>query len=195
MAVNTTALGVAVLLSGVLAVLHFVRGTGWESGPDISDELLEHRASTVPETDFAEPHNRAVGGGGGGAVAVGGEAGEEGELEGAEEGEVEPSPAEIPEDEVEYFEIEFVKEGETVELPNNETILDAGEEEGFDLPYACRQGQCVSCAGQVQEGASEDYLVHDGQEMLSDGEIDDGYTLTCVAYPRDDFTLETAEAP
>jgi 2Fe-2S type ferredoxin len=194
MAVNTTALGVAVLLSGALAALHYVRGTGWESGPDISEELLEHRASTVPETEFAEPYNRSIGGGGG-AVAIGGEAGGEGELEGGEAAEEEAGPGDIPEDEVEYFEVEFVKEGETVELPNNEPILDAGEEEGFDLPYACRQGQCVSCAGQVQEGASEEFLVHDGQEMLSDGEIDDGYTLTCVAYPRDDFTLETGEAP
>ena len=31
--------------------------------------------------------------------------------------------------------------------------------------------------------------------MLSNSEIDDGYTLTCVAYPREDFTLETGEAP
>lgn len=194
MAVNTTALGVAVLLSGALAALHVVRGTGWESGPDITEELLEHRASTVPETDFAEPYNRAIGGGGG-AVAIGGEAGEEGELEEGEAAEEEPSPADIPEDEVEYVEVEFVKEGETVELPNNEPILDAGEEEGFDLPYACRQGQCVSCSAQVQEGPSEEYLVHDGQEMLSDNELDDGYTLTCVAYPREEFTLETGEAP
>jgi hypothetical protein len=25
--------------------------------------------------------------------------------------------------------------------------------------------------------------------------LDDGYTLTCVAYPRDDFTIETGETP
>jgi len=193
MAVNTAALGLAVLLSGALAVLHYVRGSGWESAPDISEELLERRASTVPETDFPEPYNRSIGGGGG-VVAVGGEAGEEGELEGGAE-EAAGGPADIPEDEVEYFEIEFVKEGETVELPNNENILDAGEEQGFDLPYACRQGQCVSCAGQVQEGNSEEYLVHDNQQMLSDGEIDEGYTLTCVAYPRADFALETGETP
>jgi len=31
--------------------------------------------------------------------------------------------------------------------------------------------------------------------MLSDGEVDEGYTLTCVAYPRADFALETGETP
>ncbi|MBP1986452.1 2Fe-2S iron-sulfur cluster-binding protein [Halolamina salifodinae] len=192
MAVNTTALGLAVLLSGITAVLHFVRGSEWEAAPDISEQVLERRAASVPETDFPEPYNRSIGGGAP-AAAVGGEA-EEGELEGeAEEGGA--GPGDIPEDEVEYFEVEFVKQGETVELPNNEPILDAGEEEGFDLPYACRQGQCVSCAAHIEEGPSEEYIEHDDQEMLSDSELDDGYTLTCVAYPRAEFTLETGEAP
>jgi ferredoxin len=31
--------------------------------------------------------------------------------------------------------------------------------------------------------------------MLDDPELEDGYVLTCVAYPRDDFTLETSETP
>ena len=193
MAVNTTALGAAVLLSGAIAVFHYVRGAEWEAAPDISEEVLERRAASVPETDFPEPYNRSIGGGGAPAAAIGGEA-EEGELEGEAE-ESGSGPGSIPEDEVEYFEVEFVKQGETVELPNNEPILDAGEEEGFDLPYACRQGQCVSCAAHIEEGPSEEYVEHDNQEMLSDDELDDGYTLTCVAYPRAEFTLETGEAP
>jgi len=193
MAVNTTALGLAVVLSGTIAVLHFVRGSEWEAAPDISEEVLERRAATVPETDFPEPYNRSIGGGGAPAAAVG-EGAEEGELEGeADEGG--SGPGAIPEDEVEYFEVEFVKQGETIELPNNETVLEAGEDEGFDLPYACRQGQCVSCAGHIEEGPSEEYVEHDNQEMLSGEELDEGYTLTCVAYPRADFTLETGEAP
>jgi ferredoxin len=31
--------------------------------------------------------------------------------------------------------------------------------------------------------------------MLDDGELDDGYTLTCVAYPRGSFSIETGKAP
>ena len=192
MAVNTTALGLAVVLSGTIAVLHFVRGSEWEAAPDISEEVLERRAASVPETDFPEPYNRSIGGGGAPAAAVG-EGAEEGELEG--EAEEESGPADIPEDEIEEFEIEFVKQGETIEIANNEPILEAGEDEGFDLPYACRQGQCVSCAAHIEEGPSEEYVEHDNQEMLSEDELDDGYTLTCVAYPRADFTLETGEAP
>jgi 2Fe-2S type ferredoxin len=147
----------------------------------------------VPETEFPEPGNRSIGGGGGGGAIPAGGDGEEGELEDGDAGG--SGPGDIPEDEVEYFEVEFVKQGETVELSNNEPILEQGEDEGWDLPYACRQGQCVSCAGRIADGPSEDFVEHDNQQMLEEAEIDDGYTLTCVAYPRDSFSIETGEAP
>jgi len=104
-------------------------------------------------------------------------------------------PESIPEDEVEYYEIEFAKEGETIEVANNETILDAGEDEGWDLPYACREGQCVSCAGQVQDGNAGDYIQHINNEALFDDDMEEGYCLTCVACPTDEFTIETGEQP
>jgi 2Fe-2S type ferredoxin len=192
--VNPPAIVLAAIATLLIVLVGSVKGTGWEPTTDISDEVLERRASAVPETEFPEPGNRAVGGGGGGAGAIpaGGD-GEEGELE--EGGTVSSGPGDIPEDEVEYYEVEFVKQGQTVELSNDEPILDQGEDEGWDLPYACRQGQCVSCAGHITDGPSEDYVEHDNQQMLEAAEIDDGYTLTCVAYPRDSFSIETGEAP
>ena len=195
--IATIANAPAIVLAGIATLLVVLvgslKGTGWEPGTDISDEVLQQRASAVPETEFPEPGNRSVGGGGGGgAIPAGGE-GEEGELEDGEAGG--SGPGDIPEDEVEYFEVEFVKQGETVELSNDQPILDQGEDEGWDLPYACRQGQCVSCAGRVADGPSEDFVEHDNQQMLEDAEIDDGYTLTCVAYPRGSFSIETGEAP
>ena len=194
MAVNELAIGVAAVLSLVAVALHFSEGTGWEGGPDISEELLRRRAESVPETEFPEPMNRAVGGGGATAAVGGGATDEGAELEEGEE--EEQSPADIPEDEVEYFEVEFAKQGETIELANNRPVLEQGEDEGWDLPYACRQGQCVSCCAQITSGgSSEDYVVHDNQEALSEGEMDEGYTLTCVAYPRSDFAIETGESP
>ena len=191
--VNAPAIVLAVIATLLVVLVSSLKGTGWEPGTDISDEVLQRRASAVPETEFPEPGNRSVGGGGGGgAIPAGGE-GEEGELEDGEAGG--SGPGDIPEDEVEYFEVEFVKQGETVELSNDQPILDQGEDEGWDLPYACRQGQCVSCAGRVADGPSEDFVEHDNQQMLEDAEIDDGYTLTCVAYPRGSFSIETGEAP
>ena len=193
--INVAWLSMGVLLTLIAVALHYSKGTGWQSAPDISQEVLDRRAETVPETDFPEPMNRSIGGGAAAAVAAGGAA-EGAELEeGGEEAVEESGPGDIPEDEVEYFEVEFVKEGETIEIANNQTILESGEDHGWDLPYACRQGSCVSCAGQIQDGPSEDYVVHDNQQMLDDGELDDGYTLTCVAYPRGSFTIETGKAP
>jgi len=186
-------LGATIVLSFV--AIHFARGTEWQASEDISQELLDRRASTVPETDFPEPMNRSIGGGGGAVAAVGGAEGEEAaELEGEDDEGFDPSA--ISDDEVEYFEVEFEKEGETIELANNQTVLEQGEDAGMDLPYACRQGQCVSCAGHITSGGnSEDYVRHDNQQMLDDGELDEGYTLTCVAYPISDFSIETGEAP
>jgi 2Fe-2S type ferredoxin len=193
--VDTLAIGLGLFLTATAVALHFSRGTGWTPNEDISDEVLEQRAATVPETEFPEPMNRSIGGGGVAvsAAAVEGEGGAE--LEEAEEDDDSWDPADIAEEDVVYYEIEFSKEGETIEVANNETILEAGEDEGWDLPYACRQGQCLSCAGRVTQGPSTEYLRHSNNEMLGDEELDDGYTLTCVAYPTSEFTIETSETP
>ena len=192
--INLVGFGLGVTLTLLAVGLHYARGTGWTPTADVSQEVLERRASAVPETDFPEPMNRSIGGGAAPAAVPAGDA-EEAELEDGES-DAEVGPADIPDDEVEYFEVEFTKQGETIEVANNQPLLDSGEDEGFDLPYACRQGQCVSCAGQITSGGnSEDYVVHDDQQMLDDAELGEGYTLTCVAYPRADFTIETGEAP
>lgn len=186
------ALGAALTL--VVIVLHFSKGAEWHVSEDISQEVLERRAATVPETDFPEPMNRSIGGGGGaaGAVATGGES--EGELEEAEEEEG-FDPASISEDEIEYYDVEYVKEGETIEVANNENLLEAGEDEGWDLPYACREGQCLSCGGRIDDGPAQDHMRHSNNEMLDESEMEEGYILTCVAYPTASFSLETNETP
>jgi 2Fe-2S type ferredoxin len=190
---NELGLAIGGSLTLIAVLMHFSRGTGWTSNEDISQEVLERRAESVPETDFPEPMNRSIGGGAPAGAIGGGEAG--GELaEGSEAAEEESGPGDIPEDEIEYYEIEFVKEGETVEIANNETILEAGEDEGWDLPYACREGSCVSCAGKI-DGNTKELVEHDDQSMLGDAELEEGYTLTCVGYPRGEFTIETGEQP
>ena len=188
-------LGVAlgVFLTLVAVGLHVTRGTTWRAPEDISAEVMAQRAASLPETGFPEPMNRAIGGGGAAGAIAGGEA--EGEIAEGDAAEAEEGPWSVPDDEAQTFEIEFVKEGATIEVAENETILEAGEDEGWDLPYACREGQCLSCGGLVTDGPSEDYLVHHNQQMLNEEELGDGYTLTCVAYPQADFSLETRESP
>lgn len=197
-AVEPLGVALGVVFTLVVVAVHFAKGADYPTPDDISQEVLERRAASVTPTDFPEPMNRSIGAGGGaGAIAPGGSAagGElaEGE-EAAEEAEGE-DPAAIPDDEAETFEVEYVKEGATIDVKENENLLAAGEDEGWDLPYACREGQCLSCGGRITDGPAEDYVTHHVQEMLDEEELGDGYTLTCVAYPKTDLSLETRETP
>jgi len=193
--VETLGIALGALLTLVVVALHFTRGTEYPIPDDISQEVLERRAESVPETEFPEPMNRSIGGGGAVAAGAVAEGEMEGELADAEET-VDDDPSAIPDDEAETYEVEYVKEGSTIEVKENTTLLNAGEEQDWDLPYACREGQCVSCAGHITDGGnSEQYVEHHTNQMLGEPELDEGYTLTCVAYPVSDLSLETRETP
>ena len=78
---------------------------------------------------------------------------------------------------------------ETFECDAETTILDALEDAGIDHQSSCRSGACSSCAMKVVEGA----VNQEEQSFLDDDQIEEGYVLTCVAYPESDVKLLTEQ--
>lgn len=64
-------------------------------------------------------------------------------------------------------------------VPAGQTILQAAEKSGINLPYSCLSGICTTCAGTCHAGRVEMYT----QEGHTDSDTGVGLVLTCVAYP------------
>lgn len=75
----------------------------------------------------------------------------------------------------------------TIPVPDDQYILDMAEEAGIRLPAGCRQGECSACIAKLVSGQVE----QSEQKFLRPSELEAGYTVTCVAYPMSDCTLQT----
>jgi ring-1,2-phenylacetyl-CoA epoxidase subunit PaaE len=67
----------------------------------------------------------------------------------------------------------------TFTMEQTDNILAASLRNNLDAPYSCQGGVCSSCLGKVTEGKA----VMVKNSILTDGEIEEGFILTCQAHP------------
>jgi ferredoxin len=76
---------------------------------------------------------------------------------------------------------------QTCVTPEDQYIIDAANEAGIDLPYACRTGACLSCAGKIIQGSID----QSDQNYLTPSQLSANYVLLCVVYPKSDCIIQT----
>ncbi|BCU10990.1 MULTISPECIES: 2Fe-2S iron-sulfur cluster-binding protein [Microcystis] len=86
-------------------------------------------------------------------------------------------------------EISHLGTTQTIEVREDQTILQAAYDAGIDLPSSCNAGVCTTCAAQLSQGSVEQ---GDGMGLSPDLQKE-GYALLCVAYPRSDIKLESGK--
>ncbi len=64
-------------------------------------------------------------------------------------------------------------------------ILDAGMDNGMELPYSCKAGVCSTCKAKLVKGQVDMDISHG----LEDHEIEAGFILTCQAHPISDEVI------
>lgn len=86
------------------------------------------------------------------------------------------------------YELTIEPLGQTIEIEEDQTILDAALRAGIYLPHACCHGLCATCKVQVLEGE-----VDHGEAStfaLMDFEREEMKTLACCAIPQSDIVIE-----
>lgn len=68
---------------------------------------------------------------------------------------------------------------------SNESVLDAAQRAGLEIPFSCRKGVCGTCKGRVVAGEVRAFA----GDALGPAERADGQVLFCNARPRSDLVI------
>jgi ferredoxin len=82
--------------------------------------------------------------------------------------------------------VTFLKSDVTIDVAEDEYILEEAEDAGLRLPYDCRSGTCTTCMQKCLEGEVDQDLAF----AISDEELEQGYRLICIGCPLSDVVLD-----
>lgn len=89
------------------------------------------------------------------------------------------------------FQVIIQPSGHSFQVADDETVLSAAIDAGFNLPYGCRNGACGACKGKIISGE----VTHGDhqQATLTELEKQAGQALFCCAMPNSDLVIECRE--
>ncbi|KAK3278195.1 hypothetical protein CYMTET_13852 [Cymbomonas tetramitiformis] len=82
------------------------------------------------------------------------------------------------------------EETQTIEIAEDEYILDGADRCGIDLPATCRGGICGACVGRIAEGKVDQSDIEDLDFVIDKEQQEQGFALLCMARPVGDVTIE-----
>ncbi len=82
--------------------------------------------------------------------------------------------------------VTFKKSGITIDVAEDEYILEEAEDAGLRLPYDCRSGTCTTCMQKCLEGEMDQDMAF----ALDEDELDRGWRLICIGSPLSDVVLD-----
>jgi len=89
------------------------------------------------------------------------------------------------------YQVTLQPSGHQFNVVDDKTLLEAGLDAGFNLPYGCKNGACGACKGKVLTGNVDHGAAQD--QALPAAERASGMALFCCAKPTSDVTLEVRE--
>ena len=78
------------------------------------------------------------------------------------------------------------RDGKSLQVREDENILDAFEAAGVVLPVACRYGGCITCAARLVSGS----VRQPGASAINKRQSAAGYVLLCVARPKSECVFD-----
>ncbi|MDO9415988.1 MAG: FAD-binding oxidoreductase [Pararhizobium sp.] len=84
------------------------------------------------------------------------------------------------------FKVEFAKQGRTIDVTAEQTVLSCAKKAGVKIPSSCSNGLCGTCKSKLISGSVD--MNHNGG--IRQREIDAGLFLPCCSKPLSDLVIE-----